>query len=149
MHSHINTLQSKPTHNKSNKLHQSMHSFDSTLGISANTALLIWEHLHTAAVYVQLWLNCICRQAHAEFSTVWDSIAKQDVPVSTLIIKLSSNYDCGHKRGQRRVVLLPLIRGWPLQQCLLSLGRRGVGVGSAAAALHSSRLAETPPRNSY
>lgn len=89
VHSHMNTLQSKPTHNKSNKLHQSLHSFDSALGISANTALLIWKHLHTAAVYVQLGLSCICRQAQAKFSTVRDSTAEQDVPMSTLIIKLS------------------------------------------------------------
>lgn len=124
MHGHINTLQSKPTHNKSNKLHQSTHSFDSTSGISANTALLIWEHLHTAAVYVQLGLNCICRQAHVELSTVSDSIAKQDVPMSTLIVKLNSNDDCAHKHGRHWVFWLPLVRRWPLQQCLLSLGCR-------------------------
>lgn len=117
VHSHIDTLQSKTPRNESNKLHQSMHSFDSTSGLSANTALLVWEHLPTATAYVQLWLSCICRQAHAEFSTFWDSAAKQDGPVSTLITKLSSNNDCGHKRGQQRVVRLPLTRGWPSQPC--------------------------------
>ena len=124
VHSHINTLQSKPTHNKPNKLHQSMHSFDSTLEISANTALLIWEHLCTAAVYVRLWLNCVCRQERVKVSTVSDSIANQDVPVSMLIIKLQSNNECAHKHGHHWVVLLPLARGWPLQQCLLNVGCR-------------------------
>lgn len=34
--------------------------------VPTQTALLIWEDDHTAAIYVWLWLNCICRQAHAE-----------------------------------------------------------------------------------
>lgn len=55
--------------------------FDGTGGTSANTALLVWEDHHTAAVCGWLQLNSVCREAQAAFSAASDNTAKQEAPV--------------------------------------------------------------------